>query len=119
MERWIQVPVKLDGAAQTQVHDYAGMVRQVLGHESPAVAPKALDATRSALDTPVEQPEVDLLGALSALAGRSPRAVKRFVNLYSLARLGTDKHGVLALMLALALGRDEPREKRCASGAKR
>ena len=104
LERWIQVPVKLDGAMGTATHDYAKLVRQALGHGTSGVAATAPDATSSALDAPIAETEADLLAALSALAGRSPRAVKRFVNLYALARLDSDRHGALALMMALAQG---------------
>ena len=104
LERWIQVPVKLDGALQTQTHDYAAMVRQALGHAVPAETATTIDPSRSVLDQPVDEAEAGVLTAMSGLAGRSPRAVKRFVNLYTLARLGGERHGALALMLALAQG---------------
>ncbi len=108
LERWIQVPVRLDVAAGER--DYSGLVQAVLGHNAPAAAARKPDARSSALDEPVGADEASLLTALAGLAGRSPRAVKRFVNLYTLARLDGDHRGALALMLALALG-GTPAEK--------
>ena len=105
LERWIQVPVRLDAAAhQAQAADHKAIVRQALGHPSEAQNVSKLDASQSILDQPVEPDEADMLVALSPLAGHSPRAVKRFANLYTLARHGEAPHGILALMLALAHG---------------
>ena len=102
LERWIQVPVRLD-AGQSE-RDYAGLVRQALGESTPTSARK-LEARRSVLDEPVDDDEGALLVSLAGLAGRSPRAVKRFVNLYRLARLDAGApRAVSALMLALAQG---------------
>ncbi len=102
LERWIQVPVRLDVAAGER--DYGGLVQAALGHGAPAEPAVKPDASRSALDEPVGEDEAAALTAMAGLAGRSPRAVKRFVNLYTLARLDGDHRGALALMLAVALG---------------
>ena len=49
--------------------------------------------------------ETQLLADLAPLAGSSARAVKRFVNLYRLARAQNANHwGALAFMLALDAG---------------
>ncbi len=109
LERWIQVPLRLDVALSEESARAVGatLVREALGHgcrgrDLPSSKP---DASRSDLDAPVEDEEADLLASLADLAGRSPRAIKRFANLYLLARLGDDRPlGVLAFMLALALG---------------
>lgn len=103
LERWIQVPLRLDAPTSADAGD--ALVREALGHDRPAATPTPLDPRRSDLDVPVRDEEAALLSALSSLAGRTPRAVKRFVNLYGLARLGEERHlGALAFMLALAQG---------------
>ena len=75
---------------------------QALGRAAPPPATAAIEVTRSALDEPVSDGEADVLAALAPIAGGSPRAIKRFVNLYTLARLEPGaQRGALALMLAL------------------
>ena len=109
LDRWIQIPVKFDGASQGRAEpDHAAIIRQALGHavSSPATT-RTIDASRSVLDQPVSEDEANHLAALSPLAGRSPRAIKRFVNLYTLARLGDDKPETVALMLAVLSGGTE------------
>ena len=103
LERWIQVPLRLD--ARQADRDHGAIVAQALGLSATGGGPSKPDAARSALDEPVGEPEAALLAALAPLAGTSPRAIKRFVNLFSLARLGTSGgSGALALMLALDQG---------------
>jgi hypothetical protein len=103
LERLIQVPLRLD--AKPEARDYAAIVSDLLGR-GPAPSPAApINATRSALDEPASDREAALLATLAPLAGTSPRAIKRFVNLYRLVRLGGDgPKGALALMLALDQG---------------
>lgn len=101
LERWIQVPCRLDASR----HDYGSLVQAMLGQAGTSTTPAAkVDAGRSELDAPVEPDETTLLTALADLAGRSPRAVKRFVDLYTLARFERGSKGALAFMLALAQG---------------
>ena len=103
LERWIQLPLRLD--AKPEERDHTAIVRQALGHAAPPASAAKIDATRSALDEPVSEAESALLAALAPVAGGTPRSVKRFVNLYTLARLDTDaQKGALALMLALDQG---------------
>ena len=103
LDRWIQVPLRIDVEPATR--DYSAIVAQALGQGTSVAARTAPDAARSVLDEPVGPPEAGLLAALASLAGPSPRAVKRFVNLFALARLDTDgSPGALALMLALDQG---------------
>lgn len=102
LERWIQVPVRLDAGAPER--DYGALVDAALGRDPAPLAAAKPDATQSALDAPVDDDEAALLSALAELAGPSPRAIKRFVNLYKLARLDGSPRGPLALMLALAQG---------------
>ena len=108
LARWIQVPLWLDVAADAR--DYSSLVQAVLGHGGRPPVTQKPDTRRSALDEPVNDDEASLLTALAGLAGPSPRTVKRFVNLYTLARLDGDHRGALGLMLALALG-GTPAEK--------
>ncbi len=100
LERWIQLPLRLD--AKQEAGSVAALVMQALGRSAPVPAAAAVEVTRSALDEPVSDGEADVLAALAPIAGGSPRAVKRFVNLYTLARLDAEaQRGALALMLAL------------------
>jgi hypothetical protein len=46
----------------------------------------------------VLQPEVELMKRLTALLGRSPRAVKRFVNCYRLIKIGLDPADIGAFL---------------------
>jgi hypothetical protein len=103
-DSWIQVPFQVGELFARS--DLSGLVRAML-------EPKPRDRTltpapaesRVALDEPLSEAEAGLLAALAPLAGASPRAVKRFVNLYRLARLLCPDHaGLLALMLALDAG---------------
>jgi hypothetical protein len=100
LARIVQVPFTV---ART---DHAALVDRLLGRAAASAASaEALDARHSALDTPVSDGEAELLVALAPLAGPSPRGVKRFVNLYRLARLDApDDLAPLAFMLALDAG---------------
>ncbi len=100
--RWIDVPVRLDAKVD---RDPGAIVARALGRATVSPAPARNDGSASALDAPIDDREAVMLTALADLAGPSPRAVKRFVSLYALARLDGGVHrGVLALMLALAQG---------------
>ncbi|MEA2760057.1 MAG: hypothetical protein QOH65_2670 [Methylobacteriaceae bacterium] len=101
LARIVQVPFTIAPA------DHAALVDRLLGRAaaSTASAAEALDARHSALDTPVSDGEAELLAMLAPLAGPSPRGIKRFVNLYRLARLDApDDLAPLAFMLALDAG---------------
>ena len=101
LERLIQVPLSLDaGLGQDALMAYT---RSLLD-PAPTRNDMPVDASRSRLDEPLTASEADLLAALSPLAGGSPRGVKRFVNIYRLARCRTTERPALALMLALDLG---------------
>ncbi len=80
--------------------DYGALVAQALGQSE--AAPETAQSRPKPLDWSVSSEESRLLAALAALAGPSPRAVKRFVNLYRIARTRTpDDKPILAFMLAL------------------
>ena len=101
LERYVQAPLTIRGLDASQAaSDYA---RMLLGTVD-APAPGPVDATRSALDAPMEPAEQDLLATLAPLAGETPRAVKRFLNIYRIARPRTADRSALALMLALDSG---------------
>ncbi|MDR3464021.1 MAG: P-loop NTPase fold protein [Beijerinckiaceae bacterium] len=103
LERWVQVPLSLD--ARATASDYETLVTHAVGR-APAAAPKArIDPAHSLLDEPLSEREGELLGVLAPLAGGSPRAVKRLINLYALARTDSAApRGLLALFLAVDLG---------------
>ena len=103
LERWVQVPVQVAAGGGERV--YGALVDAALGRAAAPAPQVTPDASRAALDHPVGDDEAATLSAMAGLAGPSPRGIKRFVNLYSLARLGHEGHpGALALMLALAQG---------------
>jgi len=67
---------------------------------------RALDAAASVLDTPMRPGEAGLLETLSTIAGRSPRRVLQFINLYKLARTRSTAFAPLALALAVECSGD-------------
>jgi hypothetical protein len=98
LERWIQVPFQV--SAETL--DHAAYVAQVAGGSSAENAPRV---EMRPVDWSISAAELSLLAALAPLAGGSPRAVKRFVNLYRIVRAqAPDDTGAVALMLALEQG---------------
>jgi hypothetical protein len=101
-DKWIQIPFCLD--AVTARRDYSSFVGHLIARSGSAeAAAKAL--LSPAHDWSVSAEESTLLAGLAPLAGDTPRAVKRFVNLYRIARgqAGNNK-GTLALFLALFSG---------------
>ncbi len=101
LRRLVQIPlsVALPGGDDA-LRDYArGLLEGAAG--APAPAP---DATRSALDAPLTPAETLVVAALAPLAGETPRAVKRFVNIWRLARARGGDSIALALMLTLDCG---------------
>lgn len=104
---WIQVPFQV-GEFSTR-GDLAALVRAMLDPSPEESKPATVRAEPPVhLDSPIAEAEASLLSELAPLAGASPRAVKRFVNLYRLVRvLCPDHKGMLALMLALEAGGTE------------
>jgi hypothetical protein len=103
LEKWIQIPLRIGGALNGG--DYAVLVAQALGYsENP---PGSGRADAQPLDWAVTVAETQFLTELAPLASASPRAVKRFVNLYRIARAqAPDDLALLAFMLALDQGGD-------------
>ena len=101
LERLIQIPLCIEAGTDSE-----GLRRFAHALLAPPqeTSATALDATQSRLDEPLSQQEIELIAGLAPLAGGSPRAVKRFVSIYRLARLRTPERPALALMLALDLG---------------
>ena len=101
LERYVQAPftIRMIRDQQTSV----AYAHQLLG-ASAQHEPRPLDAASSALDHPLKPIETHLLGKLASLAGDTPRAVKRYLNCWRLARPMTIDGGALALMLALDQG---------------
>jgi len=99
LEKWIQVPVQLDAVEA----DHIGFVSHLLGR---TLAPQPAPLTEpSQLGGTISAEEEGFLLQLAPLAGTSARALKRFINLYRLARpLLPDQKPLLAFMLALKNG---------------
>ena len=108
LNRVVQIPYKVGhGAAWA---GGSGLVHTLLSGDTNVVAGavESADATRSSLDLPWSTKEADILAALAATAGQTPRAVKRFVNLYRVARAdphlrGANPQELAALAVGLAL----------------
>jgi hypothetical protein len=99
LEQWIDIPLNI--AATPREAAYAGFVGQLLGDERSG----EVRAQAKPIDWAISTDEANVLKALAPLAGASPRAVKRFVNLYRIARIETpENRPVLAFMLALDQG---------------
>ncbi len=100
LERCIDLPVRIPAPEEPGV-----LVARLLGRAEGAAPATKLDAKASALDAPFGEAEAEMLAGVAPLAGQTPRALRRFVGLYRLARLDGDApHGALAFALALRLG---------------
>ncbi len=80
---------------------------------------RSIRRSRSALAEPLSSAEATLLTALAPLAANSPRAAKRFLNAYRLARCAYVPRPAVALMQAVAFADDETQaamRRRLASG---
>ena len=81
LDRVVQLSYDLGADFQSP----ASLVDVMLEPEK-ALVPTTADAVRAALDRPLQPYEIKLLRGLSAFAGTTPRAIKRFVNTYRVAR---------------------------------
>jgi hypothetical protein len=101
LEKWIQVPFRLEGAGAA---DHAAFVAHIIGQADAEGTPTRTEVW-APLDWSISAAESGLLAAVAPLAGGSPRAVKRLVNLYRIARpQAREDKSVLAMMLALEQG---------------
>lgn len=98
--RLFQIPFHV-GASHSG--DFGGFVKALLGPEK-VPAPKAPDASVSALDEPMRPGEAELLANLGPVAGTTPRQIKRFLNAYKLLRSDTALFAPLALAVAIQSG---------------
>jgi len=101
IERYVQAPFTVRMIRDEQAS--IAYAHQLLG-AAPEWTASPLDATSSALDRPIKPVETHLLGKLAGFAGATPRAMKRYLNLWRLARPLAEDSGALALMLALDNG---------------
>jgi len=102
LSKLVQASINVANAAQL---DYGTFVRGLLngaGRGDPGLP--QFDASVSSLDAPMRQGEAALLEALSDVAGRSPRHVLRFINVYRLARSRMEAFAPLAIALAVQSG---------------
>ncbi len=103
-DKWLQVVVNLPGRAGV---DGERLIARLLAADGPT-APAAPDpAIARALSEPLTAAETGLLTALAPLAAGSPRAAKRFLNAYRLARCSDAPRPAVALMQAVAFADDE------------
>lgn len=101
IERYVQAPLTVRMIPDEQAS--IAYAHQLLG-AAPELVAAPIDASRSALDQPVKPVETHLLGKLAGFAGETPRAMKRYLNLWRLARPLAEDSGALALMLAVDNG---------------
>lgn len=102
-DKWLQAVVNLPGRAGV---DGERLVARLLANDEPA-SPSPDPAIGRKLSEPLTNAETGLLTALAPLAAGSPRAAKRFLNAYRLARCSDAPRPVVALMQAIAFADDE------------
>ncbi len=115
-DKWLQVVVNLPGRAGI---DGERLVARLLATDGQPTSPTLDPAIASALVEPLSSAETALLTALAPLAAFSPRAAKRFLNAYRLARCSDAPRPAVALMQAVAFADDETQaalRKRLANG---
>lgn len=102
LDRWIDVPFQLGELASRT--DPSAFIHKILGPREAGNA-KLADPGKSALDHPISAAETRLLAGLAPFAAASARSLKRFANVYGLARAQNQGDiGALAFMLALQMG---------------
>ena len=101
-DRLFQTPVSLPDPTR-DANGMSAFARALLTNAPPS-APTSIDARASILEAPLQPVETALVSTLAPLAARSPRAAKRFVNLFRLARGRAPDGAALAMMLALDAG---------------
>ena len=109
LSKMVQLPYTI-GREDESWHGALPFVRSLLGPDVPGMADSAQpDATHSALDRPWLPSEAPVLDSVALWVGSTPRAIKRFVNLYRVARADPrlrdgSAQDLAALALGLALG---------------
>ena len=108
LDRLFQIAFNVGGAGEVGGERLAA--RLLAG--GAAQTPPPIDARQSALSEPISSAEAAVLTAIAPLAAATPRGVKRFLNVYRLARVGIANRAALAL--ALAAGQSDDVEARAA-----
>ncbi len=103
-DKWLQVVVNLPGRLGV---DGERLIARLLTTSQEPMSPSPDPAIARALSEPLTSAEAGLLTALAPLAAGSPRAAKRFLNAYRLARSSNAPRPALALMQAVAFADDE------------
>ncbi len=103
-DKWFQVVVNLPG--RTGI-DGERLVARLLATDGQPTSPSLDPATSASLTEPLSSAESALLTALAPLAAGSPRAAKRFLNAYRLARCSDLPRPAVALMQAVAFADEE------------
>ena len=103
-DKWVQVVVNLPGRAGL---DGERLVARLLATDGQATVTTADPAIATALSEPLSGAESALLTAVAPLAAQSPRAAKRFLNAYRLARCSDVPRPAVALMQAVAFADEE------------
>jgi hypothetical protein len=98
-DKWLQVVVNLPGRAGI---DGERLVARLLATDGQPTATTLDPAISTALSEPLSSGEAALLTALAPLAAHSPRAAKRFLNAYRLARSSDAPRPAVALLQAVA-----------------
>ncbi len=100
--RMVQIPYDLGVRGYNR--DQGRLITSLL-EPNPLPEVIAIDPTQSVYDQPLTQKEIALLNGLAEWVGPAPRDIKRFVNLYRVARaLEPDNGASLAFALALQNG---------------
>jgi hypothetical protein len=102
LERLFQIAFNVRGAGEVGGERLAA--RLIAGAGTAADAP--IEARQSSLSEPISSGEAAVLTAIAPLAASTPRAVKRFLNVYRLARIGVANRAALALALAAEQSED-------------
>jgi hypothetical protein len=106
MERLFQIAFNVRGVGA--VGGERIVARLLAGAGAPSQPP--VDARQSGLSEPIGSAEAAVLTAIAPLAAATPRAVKRFLNVYRLARIGVANRAALALVLAVEQS-DDPQAR--------
>lgn len=115
-DKWLQVVVNLEAQGGS---DRERLVARLLTSGGEPTSPAPDPTIAAALTEPLSSAEAALVTALAPLAANAPRAAKRFLNAYRLARASGLPRPALALMQAVAFTDPETQaavRKRLASG---
>ena len=102
-DKWLQVVVNLPGRAERR----RGAPHRAAARDGRTAPRPARSGDRGRAIEPLTAAETGLLTALAPLAAGSPRAAKRFLNAYRLARCSDAPRPAVALMQAVAFADDE------------